>query len=500
MLTIIAPPPHMQSTGRDSTSTLNSQQSSLGETSGSQYLSTQSFRESSLRSSQQNDPGQSTPSTSLSTPSSQENLGLKPQRVESMPVKVDGLEGSVVLSSSSLSGLGSAQLAHALTHQPTASKRTADGHPKASIPPMSNYDSGYGHSRTSSTASRSSQISEVSTFLATDLFPTLLNTWQLSYQLKTRLSYAMVKVQNGWQDCSIDELETMASQPNSPVSASALSQRSRRSSHSMSFRPGTSGSTLNGSQLHSNGMTKASARPAKQNGLLHSHPSPRSKSHAPQTNFQPPRTYESFWEERSSRHPHPRPPAQGGGQGCWPTLAPPADIVPQDTHGAIRPRRVHAKTQSLGSPFHQSSKSYNLPATPSTPTHHAAMRPPPKRTPSQSAAMEADAVETLLFMSSPENAHPRSAAASIPSTRTQICSPISHISGQHQPHNPRGTFARTDGNGRPTVEFIPPATLRDVTFSKNKTESADIDQILDDVLSSSDDEDLLSDGRCVSMN
>ena len=42
---------------------------------------------------------------------------------------------------------------------------------------------------------------------------------QLSAQLKTRLSYAMVKVQNGWEKQSLDELEEVHSQRGSPNSA-----------------------------------------------------------------------------------------------------------------------------------------------------------------------------------------------------------------------------------------------------------------------------------------
>lgn len=42
---------------------------------------------------------------------------------------------------------------------------------------------------------------------------------QLSAQLKTRLSYAMVKVQNGWEKQSLEELEEVHSQKGSPNSA-----------------------------------------------------------------------------------------------------------------------------------------------------------------------------------------------------------------------------------------------------------------------------------------
>ena len=48
---------------------------------------------------------------------------------------------------------------------------------------------------------------------------------QLSAQLKTRLSYAMVKVQNGWEKQSLEELEEVHSQRGSPNSAPGRSER-----------------------------------------------------------------------------------------------------------------------------------------------------------------------------------------------------------------------------------------------------------------------------------
>ena len=47
----------------------------------------------------------------------------------------------------------------------------------------------------------------------------MLMPMQLSAQLKTRLSYAMVKVQNGWEKQSLEELEESQSQRGSPNSA-----------------------------------------------------------------------------------------------------------------------------------------------------------------------------------------------------------------------------------------------------------------------------------------
>ncbi|CAN9378711.1 unnamed protein product [Alternaria alternata] len=48
---------------------------------------------------------------------------------------------------------------------------------------------------------------------------------ELSAQLKTRLSYAMVKVQNGWEKQSLDELEESQSQRGSPNSAPGRSDQ-----------------------------------------------------------------------------------------------------------------------------------------------------------------------------------------------------------------------------------------------------------------------------------
>lgn len=53
----------------------------------------------------------------------------------------------------------------------------------------------------------------------------MLTHMQLSAQLKTRLSYAMVKVQNGWEKQSLEELEEVHSQRGSPNSAPGRGER-----------------------------------------------------------------------------------------------------------------------------------------------------------------------------------------------------------------------------------------------------------------------------------
>lgn len=47
---------------------------------------------------------------------------------------------------------------------------------------------------------------------------------QLSARLRTRLSYAMVKVENGWEKQSLEELEDQTSQRGSPNSAPGRSE------------------------------------------------------------------------------------------------------------------------------------------------------------------------------------------------------------------------------------------------------------------------------------
>jgi hypothetical protein len=60
---------------------------------------------------------------------------------------------------------------------------------------------------------------------------------QLSVQLKTRLKYAMVKIQNGWEKQSIDQLETLAAAHSPPVSAPRMSRHSSSSSEAYLMSP-----------------------------------------------------------------------------------------------------------------------------------------------------------------------------------------------------------------------------------------------------------------------
>src|SRR5690242_3882729 len=55
---------------------------------------------------------------------------------------------------------------------------------------------------------------------------------QLSAELRTRLSYAMIKVNHGWQGRSLDEVESLASQAASPASSTSTVHRRHGSSAS----------------------------------------------------------------------------------------------------------------------------------------------------------------------------------------------------------------------------------------------------------------------------
>lgn len=76
-----------------------------------------------------------------------------------------------------------------------------------------------------------------------------LTYYQLSAQLKTRLSYAMVKVQNGWEKQSLEELEEVQSQRGSPNSAPGGSRVTFDSPSTTDFRRRPSAISDNSDQI-----------------------------------------------------------------------------------------------------------------------------------------------------------------------------------------------------------------------------------------------------------
>ncbi|TDZ32312.1 hypothetical protein C8035_v012363 [Colletotrichum spinosum] len=216
------------------------------------------------------------------------------------------------------------------------------------------------------------------------------NASPLSSDLKTRLSYAMLKVNHGWQYHTIDEVESMASQAASPTSSQ---------------------STLHGRQESSASPRSNMARyaPASAATTASSNPSPT--------------TYESFWKDgQRSNQTSASPPASTSNA---PTLAPPAPIQP--SRPASHNLRMNSNPRYTPTPL-----SYSHSASPHTPGQQQAVNATPNQrlgrappidpilfSPHQNVR-EQDAIESLIFMSSPGNSanmkhnYSQSVASSLP--------------------------------------------------------------------------------------
>ncbi|EXJ70493.1 uncharacterized protein A1O5_06562 [Cladophialophora psammophila CBS 110553] len=285
-------------------------------------------------------------------------------------------------------------------------KRTASGEVKRSSVnvvadgiPTSN---GVGHSYTLSTASDRTKG----------------NVLELSQQLRTKLKYAMVKVQNGWQTRSLDEVESLASQsPRSTVSGFHHLQEQ----HLLSPRTAMSRKyQRQSSESESSDSTVA----LESRGLVSMVGSPSATSRR--------------------------------------ALAPPADIVP----GSRRRPTPNAAVQSVNG-VHVQSRNV-----------HSSRPHTNQRTPSQNAAMEADAVETLLFMASPNNSgyNPPSHASQDSSLRSAQV-----FSSQTSPL--RTQFSQTSVTSPKKVVFSDAGSPHP-SFDK----AALIDRMLDELSDDSDDE------------
>ncbi|PGH16859.1 hypothetical protein AJ79_01503 [Helicocarpus griseus UAMH5409] len=294
-------------------------------------------------------------------------------------------------------------------------KRTASGEMKSAVSPA-HFQSPKAvtatrRSRTMSTDSTGSRIAE------------------LSAQLRARLSYAASKVEKDWPVRTIegthaspprfgDASTTQSSLPQgfkSP-SRSPRGPKHLRARHSISSTPTTNGPSKPRSPEYSRNLPSMTPAivPTFHNGT-HS-PNENARAYIP-----PPPTF-------TNNNP--------------PRLAPPADIVSGIGNAARRrpnPNDVllqngfpshnhHSRSQSFSNGNHSTSSTQittstvAIPDTPrpsqpqlsrqsATPGSATATMPVRKlRTPSQNALMEKDAIETLLFMSSPENSgyHPSS--------------------------------------------------------------------------------------------
>ncbi|MCJ1370380.1 hypothetical protein MMC20_001593 [Loxospora ochrophaea] len=261
-----------------------------------------------------------------------------------------------------------------------------------------------GHSRNTSTTSNGTQIGE------------------LSAQLRTRLSYAMLKVQNGWQSRTIDEVESLASQQTSPVSTVSPSRRIYDSPriNMLNHQRDRAGFAQSSERTTAAPSQRSTYAPQTNNGNPAYHSNTTSPTFSPSPN-PPSRTYESFWAETSAGPSHSQPQTQTSPTRSGPFLGPPADIYPRNSHRSnphhTQPLRLH--TNDLSS--HPKTFNTSLPSTPPSRGHNLSAS---MRTPSQKAAMEQDAIETLMFMSSPGNSGyhppPPPSQTHTPSRRSQL--------------------------------------------------------------------------------
>ncbi|KAI1103860.1 hypothetical protein F4804DRAFT_215712 [Jackrogersella minutella] len=298
-------------------------------------------------------------------------------------------------------------------------KRMADGVVKHTRNSSSVSPVRPGHSRNTSTVSVASTAGS--------------RIGELSAELRTKLSYAMVKVNNGWQGHSIDEVESLASQAASPTSST--------------------------STLHGRYGASASPRipivPARHRAssnvtspIAHHHPSQS-------------RTYESFWRDGNAKSSTSTSPISQ-----VPTLAPPAPIQPR------QPSQVHPR-RSSNARFPPAYLSHPHHASPHTPAQPSPLQTTPgqgtMRTPNADPILfsphqnvrEQEALETLMFMSSPGNSANVKHAfpSSLPSSQSSqpLQPPQGRSSGRTAlPTSRLGSGAETSNQGRKSLPTARP--------------------------------------------
>ncbi|KXJ89078.1 hypothetical protein Micbo1qcDRAFT_137618 [Microdochium bolleyi] len=315
-------------------------------------------------------------------------------------------------------------------------KRTADGAVKHTRHGSLVSPNKISHSRNTSTVSMASTTGS--------------RIGELSAELRAKLSYAMVKVNNGWQGHSIEEVESLASQVASPTSSTSTIHARNRASASprVPFAP---------SKI---GYASAVTSPAVQH---------------PQSN----RGYDSVWKDSVNR---PRSSTSPGGAQV-PTLAPPAPIRAGE-HNYSNPRR---NSNARYTPAYLSHPSLASPHTPAQPS-------PLQSTPGQSILRtpqldpilfsphqnfrEQEALETLVFMSSPGNSAnmkhnlPAGQASQVkPGTRTAL--PTSRLGpGVENQVNGRKSLP----SGRPQQSTGTPAKHVGFANSPSAMSAMDVDE------------------------
>ena len=252
-------------------------------------------------------------------------------------------------------------------------KRTASGHVK-SAPSLPNtpMDATFGRRR-----SRGESISSTGS-----------RAGELAASLKTRLGYAMAKVQHGWENKSIAEVEQLAAHK-------VQSNRHSMSHTNSSSRPMSAGL--------SNGFSRVSMYESYGRGALDGAASPPSKRHSG--------TYASFVSPPQQYAPS---------LSSAPRLQPAADIRPTtSTH------QVHRVL-----PSSQTSNPQSVMSPPRTPLPGQQRRPPTIRTDTQTAEAERDALQALFQLGSPhgsqmarQNAASQASSTQASPLRTEFATP-----------------------------------------------------------------------------
>ena len=233
----------------------------------------------------------------------------------------------------------------------------------------------------------------------------------------------MVKVQNGWETRNINDLEThITSSQASPISTTSTLRQPYEFS-----RPGSSSTQpdrSSGGLMQLSERSTATATPERVStaphhhigtaGLDYAYPRPSSATQSPPS-ANSGRTYESFWREHSHSSNTSRPitSSLSVAKPTAPSLAPPVAITPR-----IAARRTNASSSQHAPRLKTNTTTKTHATMPATPP------PPQVHTPRQNTAEDIDAIETLVFMSSPKNSgyHPspqrvnQSSQSSMPKT------------------------------------------------------------------------------------
>ncbi|KAI2605607.1 hypothetical protein GGR54DRAFT_620865 [Hypoxylon sp. NC1633] len=307
-------------------------------------------------------------------------------------------------------------------------KRMADGMVKHTRNSSSVSPVRVGHSRNTSTVSVASTAGS--------------RIGELSAELRTKLSYAMVKVNNGWQGRSIDEVESLASQAVSPTS---------------------SASTLHG-RHGASASPRIPVAPTRHRALSNA-TSP--VGHYPSQGH----NYESYWRDGNAKLLTSTSPIRTQAPAPAPALAlaPPAPIQPRQP-AQPNPRRGSNARFAQAYLSHQHHASPHTPAQPSplqtTPGRGTIRTPnldPILFSPHQNVR-EQEALETLMFMSSPGNsanvkhAFPSSLPSSQSSAPAQPLQPPLARSGGRTalPTSRLGPAAEASSQGRKSLPTARP--------------------------------------------